>query len=201
MLKPLNRSSPASSPSFHYAPATHSLPASPSSRRNSKSRTQAPLPKSNVSRSPHYVDASTQWSPALNSKMDPALTQPKLPEVPPAKQPEAPAPPPFTPVVAAPPLPPPLSPTKPLLQPESPGLKRRQGPDIAAPTISSYQEQQIVPKRARSAQSPVKILPAEYVLCPVEDMVVLIANMISELIQTNDALPLRSGVLTRFHSR
>jgi hypothetical protein len=32
-------------------------------------------------------------------------------------------------------------------------------------------------------------------------MVVLIANMISELIQTNDALPLRSGVLTRFHSR
>ena len=109
--------------------------------------------------------------------------------------------PPCTPVVAAPPPPRPLSPTKPLLQPESPGLKRRQGPDIAAPTISSYQEQQIVPKRARSAQSPVKILPAEYVFCPVEDMVVLIANMISELIQTNDALPLRSGVLTRFHSR
>jgi hypothetical protein len=131
--------------------------------------------------------------------MDPALTQPKLAEVPPALQPEASAHP-FT-AAAAPPPPPPLSPTKLVLQPESPGLKRRQGPDIAAPTISSYQRLQVVPKRARSAQSPVKILPAEYVFCPVEDMVVLIANMISELIQTNDALPLRSGVLTRFHSR
>jgi hypothetical protein len=47
----------------------------------------------------------------------------------------------------------------------------------------------------------VKILPARYEFCPVEDMVVLIANMISELIQMNDHLPLRSGVLTRFHSR
>jgi hypothetical protein len=38
-------------------------------------------------------------------------------------------------------------------------------------------------------------------LCSVEDMVILIADMISELIETNDNLPLRDVVLTRFHSR
>ncbi|KIM92967.1 hypothetical protein OIDMADRAFT_67150, partial [Oidiodendron maius Zn] len=46
-----------------------------------------------------------------------------------------------------------------------------------------------------------KLLSAKYEFCEVEDIVVLIANMISELIETNDVLPLRSGVLTRFHSR
>jgi hypothetical protein len=35
----------------------------------------------------------------------------------------------------------------------------------------------------------------------VDDMVVVISHMISELIETNDQLPLRNGVLTRFHSR
>jgi hypothetical protein len=45
------------------------------------------------------------------------------------------------------------------------------------------------------------VLPARYELCAVEDMVILIADMISELIETNDNLPLRDVVLTRFHSR
>jgi hypothetical protein len=46
-----------------------------------------------------------------------------------------------------------------------------------------------------------KILPINYEFCDVGDLVVLIADMISELIQINDRLPLKDGSLTRFHSR
>ncbi|POS84408.1 cyclin-domain-containing protein [Erysiphe pulchra] len=46
-----------------------------------------------------------------------------------------------------------------------------------------------------------KILPFKYELCPVEDLVILISSMIQELIHTNDNLPARTNVLTRFHSR
>jgi hypothetical protein len=49
--------------------------------------------------------------------------------------------------------------------------------------------------------APPRRLPARYELCPVEDLVVLIADMINELIETNDSLALSSGSLTRFHSR
>ncbi|CAK7202922.1 Pho80p cyclin [Sporothrix eucalyptigena] len=56
-------------------------------------------------------------------------------------------------------------------------------------------------KRARPEAAPVKMLPEQYEFCAVEDMVVLIANMLGELIETNDALALKSGHLTRFHSR
>ncbi|OAA67846.1 cyclin-dependent protein kinase regulator pho80 [Niveomyces insectorum RCEF 264] len=56
-------------------------------------------------------------------------------------------------------------------------------------------------KRAKPEAAPPKVLPEQYELCPVEDMVVLIANMLGELIETNDALALKSGHLTRFHSR
>ena len=90
-------------------------------------------------------------------------------------------------------------PAKPALKPESSTMKKRQSPDEAVPGVSSAVSS--FPKRARSAQEPVKVLPARYEFCEVEDMVIIIANMISELIQTNDELPLRSGVLTRFHSR
>ncbi|CAK7262533.1 Pho80p cyclin [Sporothrix epigloea] len=45
------------------------------------------------------------------------------------------------------------------------------------------------------------MLPEQYEFCKVEDMVVLIANMLGELIETNDVLALKSGHLTRFHSR
>ncbi|CAL3967049.1 unnamed protein product, partial [Diplocarpon coronariae] len=91
----------------------------------------------------------------------------------------------------------PSSPTKPALQPESPGLKRRQsqGTGSSIPVTT----QTIRTKRPRSDQEP-KVLPLKYELCAVEDVVILIANMIQELIQQNDTLPLRNGVLTRFHS-
>ncbi|KAL2160900.1 hypothetical protein VTH06DRAFT_1098 [Thermothelomyces fergusii] len=56
-------------------------------------------------------------------------------------------------------------------------------------------------KRAKPDTAPPKVLPLRYELCPVEDIVVLIAHMLGELIETNDTFALRSGHLTRFHSR
>jgi hypothetical protein len=90
-------------------------------------------------------------------------------------------------------------PPEPVLAAEFLSQKKRHARDETSSTVSSSQA--VPPKRVRSAQAPVKILPAKYEFCPVEDMVILIANMISELIETNDNLPLRSNVLTRFHSR
>lgn len=57
------------------------------------------------------------------------------------------------------------------------------------------------PKRSKPNQGPPKALPLKYELCDVEDMVILIANMLSELIETNDSIAMKSGQLTRFHSR
>ena len=57
------------------------------------------------------------------------------------------------------------------------------------------------PNGIRSSHVAVKILPVNYEFCDVEDLVMLIAGLISELVQINDQLPLRDGGLTRFHSR
>lgn len=85
--------------------------------------------------------------------------------------------------------------------PLSPPNKRRnsQGPGSVIGEASS--SAQGLPKRAKAETAPPKVLPVRYELCAVEDIVVLIANMLSELIETNDALAMRSGCLTRFHSR
>ncbi|KAI0025746.1 cyclin-domain-containing protein [Xylariomycetidae sp. FL0641] len=61
--------------------------------------------------------------------------------------------------------------------------------------------QPISPKRSKPNATPPKVLPLQYELCAVEDIVVLIANMVGELIETNDKLAIKSGNLTRFHSR
>jgi hypothetical protein len=127
----------------------------------------------------------------MNSKMDPPPTEAVRIEAPPPQQLAASAAP-----IVAPKSP---SPTKLILQPESPAMKRRQSQDVPTALINSSQT--LPTKRAKSDQTSVKVLPAKYEFCPVEDMVMIIANMISELIETNDKLPLRSGVLTRFHSR
>jgi len=66
---------------------------------------------------------------------------------------------------------------------------------------SSSHSPSAIPKRAKPDMAPPKILPLRYEHCPVEDMVVLIAHMLGELIETNDALSLKSRNLTRFHSR
>lgn len=84
---------------------------------------------------------------------------------------------------------------------QSPTAKRRQDADPAKDEASRSNPQLLPPKRPRAAQRAPKVLPLAYELVGVEDMVVLVAGMVSELIQTNDNLPLRDVVLTRFHSR
>jgi len=94
-----------------------------------------------------------------------------------------------TPIVEPPP--------EPTIAGESPGIKRRQ-----SRVDSSGATTQLLPvKKAKANNKDVKILPLKYEFCPVEDLVVLIASMISELILTNDNLPPKAGALTRFHSR
>ena len=56
------------------------------------------------------------------------------------------------------------------------------------------------PKRPRKNEQ-VKIMPLQYEKCDTRDLVVLISSMLMELIRYNDAIPLRDGHLTRFHSR
>ncbi|KAF4632234.1 hypothetical protein G7Y89_g5893 [Cudoniella acicularis] len=198
--------SPASSPSFHYAPAqAQSLPASPLSRRNSKSKLQpqfnihGSLLKTTPSQRPRYVDASTQWaSPVMNLKMEPPPSEPSRSERVEVVKQEPKVASPSTVEASATGVAH-SSPSKPSLQPQSPTTaKRRQSRDGPSPSISTEKSP---PKRAKSSQTQVKLLPVKYEFCEVEDLVVLIANMISELIQTNDRLPPRDAALTRFHSR
>lgn len=85
--------------------------------------------------------------------------------------------------------------------PPSPKTKRRQFKETTESDHSTGTAQASSPKRTKPAKSAAKVLTARYELCAVEDIVILIADMISELIETNDNLPLRDVVLTRFHSR
>lgn len=86
---------------------------------------------------------------------------------------------------------------------ESPSIKRRQqstppvGVTATAPAPTSTSPL----KRPKTRKRESKVLPIHYEHCEVEDIVILIADMIAELIHTNDNLPLQDGVLTRFHSR
>lgn len=189
---PLSRSS-QSSPNWHYAEPSPRI--THLSRRhqstNSNSKSQSPRPQLT-----NYVDVGTQWSPRTDSHPPNTQVKPEKEQVEKIAQTELPAMP--TVSMANGPIPIP----KPALKAESPTMKRRQSRDTTdGGPSNSDNKQEVRPKRARSASRPVKLLPARYEFCEVEDMVILIANMISELIQTNDALPLRTGVLTRFHSR
>ncbi|KAK4644680.1 Pho80p cyclin [Podospora bellae-mahoneyi] len=86
----------------------------------------------------------------------------------------------------------------------SPSKRRNsQGPGSrgASPSRDAGQNPSPSSKRARPEQLPSKELPRKYEFCLTEDMVVLIAHMLGELIETNDVLALKSGNLTRFHSR
>lgn len=86
--------------------------------------------------------------------------------------------------------------------PLSPNKRRNsQGPGSLVEGLGAGGSSQALPKRPRPDAPPQKVLPLRYELCAIEDIVVLIANMLSELIETNDALAMRSGHLTRFHSR
>ena len=56
-------------------------------------------------------------------------------------------------------------------------------------------------KRQRPAAPAVRLMPMQYETCDPRDLVVLISSMLMELVRYNDAIPLRDGHLTRFHSR
>lgn len=189
---PLPRSS-QTSPSWHYAELSPRI--SQLSRRPSKSKAHSPIPHLKT-----YVDVGTQWSPRTDSQsLDPRLktevesaensqrveANPSVLAMPSASGPNKSIPEAKAPLVL-----------------DTPSMKRRQPGDTSEPPSSpARKSHNTSPKRAKGIAQPLKVLPAQYEFCKVEDMVILIANMISELIQTNDALPLRTGVLTRFHSR
>ena len=81
--------------------------------------------------------------------------------------------------------------------PAPPGAEPQQAVNHAA----ALQEADRPARRAKTLPASPKTLPLAYETCSVGDMVVLIAHMVSELIETNDGLALSSGNLTRFHSR
>lgn len=99
----------------------------------------------------------------------------------------------------------PLSPNKRRGSPshDIPAVATRSGAGPAPESVSTGQGQasSAAPKRLRPEEPPAKRLPLRYELCATEDMVELIAHMISELIATNDAIRVSNGSLTRFHSR
>lgn len=213
----------------HYAPAPSSRQSSPrvpavaKSCRLSNSSPAAPRALPFVPPPKRYVavDAATQYSPM--EQMDYA-TGAVLPRVPqpdiesnarqPGSQTEEMAVPDERTATAAQPWTGPLqqastSLTHPIQSPSqskiSSPFKRRnsQGPgnsSSAAPTDAA-QNPSTISKRARPETAPPKYLPLRYELCLAEDIVVLIAHMLGELIETNDTLALKSGHLTRFHSR
>ncbi|KAL2131300.1 hypothetical protein VTI74DRAFT_5284 [Chaetomium olivicolor] len=212
---------------FHYAPAPSSRHSSPCVPAVAKSRRQSgspapPIALSSSSASPpkRYVavDAATQYSPmepmdyatgALLPRVPPTNTDQKSPAKPAADAMAAPDEQP-APVVQPPARPHKAVPPGPKQRIDSPSLtaspsKRRnsQGPGSITSALSAGAEQNpsTLSKRARPDTTPPKLLPRRYELCPVEDMVVLIAHMLGELIERNDALALKSGHLTRFHSR
>jgi hypothetical protein len=215
----------ASAASPHHSPSRVSVP---QSRRQSATSSSASTDSPSVSRSKRYigVDASTQYSPMEPLRNEPTVTQarPSSSELkldpPPTPEPrpmvlrdDAPATAPASSRHAKQAQ----SVPKPPRQVESPlvtsPVKRRnsQGPGSISSGSGSQTSQElstIVPqspstlaKRVKPNTAPPKLLPQKYENCAVEDMVVLIANMLGELIETNDALALKSGHLTRFHSR
>lgn len=86
---------------------------------------------------------------------------------------------------------------------ESPSIKRRQQstPHVDATTTAPAATSISPVKRPKTQMREAKVLPIHYEHCDTEDIVILIADMIAELIHANDNLPLQDGVLTRFHSR
>ncbi|KAF7866781.1 hypothetical protein EAF04_005623 [Stromatinia cepivora] len=195
MLKSPSLSRSQASPTlYHYAPpATRPSLSRRTSAANKPSPSsqsqQQPIPQSQPKKWV-YVDASTQWSsPMMPCSMADGTSTPVQVKV--EDSPPEPTIAPEQPNVDV------SRDINPPIQPESPSMKRRQSAiddaHIASKRVSS-------PKRVKP-QMTVKILPRNYEDCEEEDMVILIASMIAELIQRNDLLPPQNGVLTRFHSR
>ncbi|KAK6329852.1 hypothetical protein TWF718_003284 [Orbilia javanica] len=56
-------------------------------------------------------------------------------------------------------------------------------------------------KRVKPMRPPKKLVPRDYQLCAMNDLVILISDMLNQLVSLNDGIPLTQGGLTRFHSR
>ncbi|KAL9081360.1 MAG: hypothetical protein Q9157_000079 [Trypethelium eluteriae] len=72
---------------------------------------------------------------------------------------------------------------------------------VHQPVTPSNQPRPATPKRPRPDAPAMKPMPIRYEDCDVRDLGTVIADMLMELIRTNDAIPLQDGGLTRFHSR
>ncbi|KEF51247.1 phosphate system cyclin PHO80 [Exophiala aquamarina CBS 119918] len=114
----------------------------------------------------------------------------------------------------APPPPDNLAAPKPLLKsdvavPQSQSKRHAVDPASATPlTVNGNHQHQESDdhhyspiKKPRPDAPPVRKMPLLYEDCNTRDLVVLISSMLMELIRYNDAIPLREGHLTRFHSR
>ena len=180
----------------------------PPSRRSPLSTGNTPHPSVPPSTPPlraNYQNASTQYSPMGEvSRTSPLVASEKV-KIPRAQDltqtPASSLPQPVSnPLIGNLTRSSPIAPD-PAPRLQTPRAKRRQFKETAESGSSAATAQSSPPKRTKPAKSAAKILPVRYELCAVEDMVILIADMISELIETNDNLPLRDVVLTRFHSR
>jgi hypothetical protein len=146
----------------------------------------------------YYIDASTQYSPATSTNTaSPGASIAVLEREAPTTKLHSAQEATQSPKISSPSLDVPHSPST---VPRFPTTKQRlsrerlQSDSSLASTNSS-------PKSVKPAPIRVKILPVGYEFCKVEELVVLISCMISELIRLNDQRPLRDSDLTRFHSK
>lgn len=200
------------------------------SRRQSSSSPATSIASPSFSRPKRYVDAATQYSPTEPFDYATGVMSPSAPpdDVASLGAPPPPAPKPTAHCEkstasstqeaspqAAPPVrevPSASAKGKEAAQPgdadaahplSPPKRKKTDEPDgpSAAPA-NPVESPATLAKRAKPEAGPPKVLPQKYEHCAVEDVVVLIAHMLGELIETNDSLALKSGGhLTRFHSR
>jgi hypothetical protein len=163
------------------------------------------VPHPSISTSPplraNYQNASTQYSPMGDASHTSPLIVPAKEENCEAQDPKPEVPFSRSATTCTNPAASSSEPAAEVRPPQTPRTKRRQFKETAESGSSSTTAQTSPPKRTKPAKSAAKVLPVKYELCAVEDMVILIADLISELIETNDNLPLRDVVLTRFHSR
>ena len=217
--------SAASSPrhSFHARPynVSHSprLSRRPSQQQIASAHRSAGLPASKDPIFVHsasqtsptlrrMVDAATQYSPPetgspvsirkieSHSQVKPAASAPELLRTPGKRRAESGSPP-------APTLPhSPLQPN-PRIDPEPVADIPTSPQDVVAqqPVTPSNQPRPAAPKRPRPSAPAMKAMPPRYENCDVRDLGNIIADMLMELVRTNDAIPLQDGGLTRFHSR
>lgn len=79
--------------------------------------------------------------------------------------------------------------------------KRQAEDSTARPGTGSGESDDSPTKKKRPEAAAVRTVPKDYEFCDTRDLVILISSMLMELIRYNDAIPLKDGHLTRFHSR